>query len=68
MAVEALQAFVTLVEVLASSPEELAQVDVVLAPVDGILDKIVTKREKPKGAAMEPGTPGTPEAAPASVG
>ena len=68
VAVEALQAFVTLVEVLASSPEELAQVDVVLAPVDGILDKIVTKREKPKGAAMEPGTPGTPEAAPASVG
>ncbi len=47
-AVEALQGFVTLVEVLASAPEEIAQVELVLAPVDAILEKV--KREKPKGA------------------
>ena len=53
VAADALQELVTLIEVLASSPEQIVEATAILAPVDATLEKIKPARAKSSNGKTE---------------
>ncbi len=61
-AVEALQSFVSYVEVMADSPEAITRAEAILAPVDGLLER--SRRSRGDGPVARPAKAGDDEATP----